>query len=174
MEGFLYNSASCLFCHACELACQEAHELTPGHYYRRVERLPDGEGNYVLFSGSCNHCERPVCVEVCRSRAMLRQDDGIVVHDDGACIGCGACYWSCPYGAVTFVPSEGIAGKCDSCVTLREKGQSPICVQACPVHALQWGELPAERESSPYLPDPGRTLPRLSLSAEREAQNERG
>lgn len=32
-QGFIYNSTACVCCHACEIACQEAHGLSNGAYF---------------------------------------------------------------------------------------------------------------------------------------------
>ena len=40
------------------------------------------------------------CVTVCPTGASYkRAEDGIVLVNENACIGCGLCAWACPYGA---------------------------------------------------------------------------
>ena len=86
--GFLYNSTVCIACGACQLACQGAHGLGSGEYFRRVVLRPVGGGKETAFSGGCNHCAHPACVAACPTGAMYRDEEkGVVLHDDGRCIG---------------------------------------------------------------------------------------
>ena len=44
-------------------------------------------------------------------------DDGVVLHDKDICIGCGYCFYACPFGAPQF-PADGMfatRGKMDKC-----------------------------------------------------------
>ena len=100
-RGFLYNSRLCIACGACQVACQNANGLQEGEFFRRVVLQPGPNGRTAAFSGSCNHCVRPACAAACPTGAMYRDETlGVALHDDGLCIGCGACVWNCPYGAV--------------------------------------------------------------------------
>lgn len=42
-------------------------------------------------------------------------EEGFALHDDGLCIGCGACVWNCPYRAVSFSARRGVTQNCDGC-----------------------------------------------------------
>ena len=100
--GFYYNMNTCVACGACQVACKDIHDLKAGEFFRRVAVLSEGP-----YSGACNHCEEAACVEACPTGAMYKDGDGTTQHDDGRCIGCGACLWNCPYGAVSFSKSRG-------------------------------------------------------------------
>jgi sulfite dehydrogenase (quinone) subunit SoeB len=53
-----------------------------------------------IFPSSCLHCEDAPCVTVCPTGASYkRAEDGIVLVNAEACIGCKLCAWACPYGA---------------------------------------------------------------------------
>lgn len=179
-QGFIYNSALCLCCHACEIACQEAHNLSNGTYFRKVERmtiLQNGTPVSVPYSGACNHCHDPACVKVCPTGAMYIREDGVVCHNDGLCISCGACMWNCPYGAVSLSDYTGMAQKCDSCADRRRQNLAPICVNACPTRALRWGDLEEARqlphnEGLPFLQDPSTTNPRLCVYSDYPPEKE--
>ncbi len=93
------------------------------------------------LSISCNHCEDPICVEVCPTGAMQKREDGLVLVNENQCIGCQYCAWACPYGAPQFHPAEGRITKCDFCVEEIEKGNPPVCVAACPMRALETVQL---------------------------------
>lgn len=168
-KRFFYNMKTCIGCGSCQVACKDSHSLLPGEFFRRagMRTLATREGTRAVpFSLSCNHCERPACVAVCPTGAMYQQEDGIVLHDDAPCIGCGRCFWACPYGEVSFSRTRGVAQKCDTCIALRQKGMSPACVAACPTASLRFGELPediGELLSLPDLPDPNVTGPSLRM-----------
>lgn len=156
--GFYYNMNTCVGCGACQLACKNTHNLKAGEFFRRVEMLPQGP-----FSGSCNHCEEAACVAACPTGAMYKAEDGTTQHDDGKCIGCGACIWNCPYGAVSFSKTKGVSQKCDSCADRRAKGLEPACVSACPTNSLSFKELDKREADLPFLPDYEKTLPCLKV-----------
>ncbi|CFX70964.1 4Fe-4S ferredoxin-type, iron-sulphur binding domain [Syntrophomonas zehnderi OL-4] len=98
------------------------------------------------FPVLCNHCEEPMCVRVCPTKATFKRPDGIVVMDYHRCIGCRYCMAGCPYGARSFnfidprphigmmnhdYPTRaiGVVEKCTMCVERLNKGLKPICVE---------------------------------------------
>ena len=68
---------------------------------------------------------------------------------------------------------EGVVGKCDACIDLREKGQNPACVDACLMRALEFGnldELEAKHgtdlvDTLPILPPAEVTKPSVRIKA---------
>lgn len=63
------------------------------------------------------------------------------------CIGCSYCIGACPYQVRYLNPVTKVADKCDFCAETRlAKGFPPICVSACPEHALIFGH-----EDSPEI-----------------------
>lgn len=168
-KRFLYNMNSCIGCGSCQVACKDKNGLLPGEYFRRVTfqtaGLP-GEDNQIPFSISCNHCEEPACASVCPTGAMYQSEEGIVLHNDSLCIGCGRCYWNCPYGEVSFGKTKGLTQKCDTCIRRREQGYPTACEAACPTGSLRFGEIAAEEGELPdlsFLPDPELTKPSLRI-----------
>ena len=101
----------------------------------------------AYLSIACNHCKEPPCVLVCPKKAITkRESDGIVVVDQNKCLGskeCGElCLKACPWNSPQFGPEENAKmQKCDFCLDRLEKGQQPICVEACPMYALDAGSL---------------------------------
>ncbi|NTU88867.1 MAG: 4Fe-4S dicluster domain-containing protein, partial [Actinobacteria bacterium] len=73
--------------------------------------------------------------------AMYKDADGTVQHDDATCIGCQTCVKVCPYGAPQYMEDDGIVQKCDTCSALRAGGMSTVCVSACPMRAIDFGEM---------------------------------
>ena len=89
----------------------------------------------------CNHCENPPCVQVCPVGATFMSQDGVVLVDEGYCVGCRYCIQACPYGARYLHPEKRVAGKCTFCYHRITKGMVPACVEACPTGARVFGEL---------------------------------
>ncbi|HEY3365888.1 MAG TPA: DMSO/selenate family reductase complex B subunit [Symbiobacteriaceae bacterium] len=179
--GFFINVERCIGCHACEVACKDKNDLEVGPRWRRV-RIVEG-GAYpkpfaYSISMACNHCKDPICVKVCPVGAYTKREDGLVIHDQSRCIGCRYCTFACPYAAPQFDESKGKAGKCSGCHDLVDKGQEPICVQACILRALEFGPLeelqqkhPGAVQSLPVLPDPKVTDPSVRLQPRPEVNS---
>jgi anaerobic dimethyl sulfoxide reductase subunit B (iron-sulfur subunit) len=143
--AFFVDTTRCINCKTCEIACKDFNDSAVGRRIRKVRVFEGGEFPNVFaynISMSCNHCEEPVCVRHCPAGAYKkRAGDGIVVHDPERCIGCRYCTWLCPYGAPQYDAAEGRVRKCNLCVDRLEKGQTPVCVSACPLRAIEIGRL---------------------------------
>ncbi len=95
----------CIGCSACTVACKAENNLPPGVVYRPVIEEEIGDYPNVtrrFLPRPCMHCENPPCTEVCPVEATWKREDGIVVIDYNACIGCRYCLAACPYGARYF------------------------------------------------------------------------
>lgn len=133
---------ACYGCQTCEVACKSQNKLPSGVRWRRV-RFFDAEvpAARTTLSMSCNHCEDPQCLKNCPVGAYAKRADGLVVQDHTLCIGCRMCIMACPYGAPQYDEAEGKVSKCDGCATRVDGGLQPRCVESCPGHALEFGEL---------------------------------
>lgn len=151
--GFYFNERACSGCRACQTACKDRNDLQVGQLYRHVTTFQTGafpNATMYHYSATCNHCEAPACIEACPTGAMQKGDDGTVQHDDAACIGCQSCVEACPYRVPVLLENAGIVGKCDACKPFRDRGLNPVCVDACNMRALEFGdvdELRAKHES---------------------------
>lgn len=150
--GFYYNMDACIGCKLCQVVCKDKNDLDVGTNFRRarsysVGRYPDARMFHL--SMSCNHCEKPACVEHCPTGAMFKSEDGIVLHDDDVCIGCRTCLAACPFDAPAYLADDDIARKCDACSALRDLGEQPACVAACPMRALEFDDMDELAASHP-------------------------
>ena len=152
-KAFYFDSSRCVACKTCQVACKKKNDLPIGINYRAVASYEVGEfptAKMYHISHTCNHCLNAACVENCPTGAMYRdEEDGTVQHDDEACIGCQTCVNSCPYSAPQFIEEDKIVQKCDTCRALREAGHDPVCVEACPMRAIEFGDMDELRAAHP-------------------------
>jgi DMSO reductase iron-sulfur subunit len=171
-HGFHFNADNCIACHACESACSEKNNLPPHLAFRKVGYIEGGSWPDVRrlnVSMACNHCEDPVCLKACPTRAYTKYAEyGAVLQDPDICFGCGYCTWVCPYNAPQLDPVNGQVEKCNMCVDRLEQGLKPACVAACLGNALEFGvieDLPQGREqvklNIPGFPDPSISRPNI-------------
>ncbi len=168
---FHFDATKCIGCHCCEVACNEQNNNPANIKWRRVGEVEGGEFPNTLqlfLSMSCNHCVEPACLIGCPTNSYIKLDNGIVFHEDEACIGCQYCTWNCPYDVPTFHKERHIVTKCHMCVDRLEANQTPACVQACPEGAIEievvnvkkWVEEEMEKEgNAPCLIDAKYTKP---------------
>ena len=182
-HGFHFTADNCIGCHACEAACSEKNDL-PAHLSFRSVGYVEG-GSYPDFkrmniSMACNHCDNPVCMKGCPTKAYTKHAEyGAVLQDPETCFGCGYCTWVCPYNAPQLDPIEGKVSKCNMCVDRLEVGLKPACVSACLGNALNFGvteNTPENREqiktNIPSFPDPTITNPNIRFQQTKTMPNE--
>ncbi len=136
---FLCDADRCIDCNACVTACKNENEVPWGINRRRVVTINDGK------------CIYPT-------------EDGIVLHSKDLCIGCGYCFYACPFGAPQYpqVGNFGSRGKMDKCTYCAggggaeapgsaeefEKygsnrfgeGKLPLCAEMCSTKSLLAGD----------------------------------
>lgn len=180
--GFYFNQNECIGCRVCQVACCDRNNLEAGTTLRTVTSYETGtypEASIYHFAASCNHCADPACAAACPTGATQKaSDDGTVFRDPDLCIGCGACTFACPYGHPVLLP-EGISGRCDGCRSFRDNGKNPVCVDACVMRAIEWGDLDELRAAHPegvselpILPSAKTTNPSLVVDPYGAALNE--
>ncbi len=188
--GFYFDASKCTGCKTCMVACKDKNNLPVGMNFRRVTEFSGGNWRQDRATGawhqdafayylsiSCNECSDPACVKVCPTKAHFkRAEDGLVLIDPKKCIGCGACLAACPYGAPQLDREARKMRKCDTCLDRREKGLNPVCVDACPQRALDFGPIDELRKkygdcaAIAPLPDASVTKPNLVIHPTKSAK----
>lgn len=126
-------------CKSCELACAVIHSES-GSLQEAISEIPPPLSRVivVLEGGTiralrCDQCDEPVCVESCKTGALMRTvDDGTITFDETLCVGCWLCVKACPDG-IRPDHARKVAVRCDVCF---EK-ETAACVKACPTGGLR-------------------------------------
>lgn len=159
---FLCDAERCIECNACSTACKNEHEVPWGMVRRRVVTLNDGELDETSIAISCMHCTDAPCIAVCPVECIYQNDNGVVLHDKNICIGCGYCFYACPFGAPQYPRQSnfGGRGKMDKCTFCAggpapdgseeeyrkygrnrlAEGKLPLCAEMCSTRALLAGD----------------------------------
>lgn len=124
--GMVIDARKCTGCMSCTVGCVMENKLPPGVVYRPVIDQERGEYPNVsrtFLARPCMQCDDPACTPVCPVGATWKREDGIVLVDYDACIGCRYCTTACPYQARTFDFGEhwtdGAARGADGALALR-------------------------------------------------------
>jgi formate dehydrogenase iron-sulfur subunit len=160
---FLCDVERCIDCNGCTTACKNEHEVPWGIQRRRVVTVNSGvPGAEKSLSVACMHCSDAPCIAVCPVNCIYHTEQGVVLHDKDLCIGCGYCFYACPFGAPQF-PQEGafgLRGKMDKCTFCAggpepdgsqaefekygrnrlAEGKLPLCAEMCSTKALLAGD----------------------------------
>ena len=181
--GFHFDGTRCTGCKTCVLACKDKNNLPNDINFRNVYEYGGGTWNQDAagcwtqdtftyhVSVACNHCDMPMCMANCPQGAIEKNPDtGEVRSDPEKCIGCGTCSQTCPYGAPKVDMEAMKSVKCNMCADRVAEGKSPICVEACPLRALEFGdieELRAKHEGTVAgiapMPSPDETTPSIAI-----------
>ena len=115
-----------------------------------------------VVTDACINCKHTDCVEVCPVDCFYQTDQGVVLHSKDLCIGCGYCFYACPFGAPQFpqAGNYGSRGKMDKCTFCAggpeadmgelefqkygrnrlAEGKLPSCAEMCSTKALLAGD----------------------------------
>lgn len=122
--------------------------LTPYNWlYIQTSR---GEYNGLDFEihipRRCLHCQNPPCSNLCPWGAAVRETNGIVRINDKICLGGAKCKEVCPWlipqrqtGVGLYLDlmprfaGNGVMYKCDRCYDRIARGETPACIEVCPM-----------------------------------------
>lgn len=147
----------------CTTACIQGHFVPEPMEWIEIFEYDNAGGGTHFLPAPCMHCQNAPCVSVCPVGATWITPEGVVLIDQGRCIGCRLCMAACPYDRRFFVwgqppiPPEalmtmyspehqvparkGTVMKCDFCPEMARSGRLPFCVLGCPNKAIYFGDL---------------------------------
>jgi Fe-S-cluster-containing hydrogenase component 2 len=134
----LISPEKCIGCGSCETACSFANEgeFRPSMSRIQVFRFDMG----INVPMTCLQCEDAPCASVCKTGALVRDEEtGVVNIDEDKCIGCRMCVMACPFGNISYSSEKKTSFKCDQC------GGDPQCAEFCPTGAIKY--VPAVKDS---------------------------
>ena len=159
---FLCDADRCIECNACVTACKNENEVPWGINRRRVVTINDGKPGERSVSMACMHCTDAPCAAVCPVNCFYTTADAVVLHSKDLCIGCGYCFYACPFGAPQYpkVGNFGSRGKMDKCTFCAggpeadgskeeyekyganrlAEGKLPLCAEMCSTKSLLAGD----------------------------------
>lgn len=155
----LIDVTKCTGCRGCQVACKQWNDLAAEKtLYTGSLQNPDdlsyntwtlirfdeveqnGKMNWLLRHDACMHCDWPACVKACPSPgALVKTDEGPVVHNTKFCIGCKSCIVACPFDIPRYSKEKENIAKCTLCYDRITDGKNPACVTACPTGCLTFG-----------------------------------
>lgn len=144
--AFVVELDRCIGCKGCQVACHMENGTPLGTNRIQVHQVgPFGtfpDLRMYFLPAMCQQCENPVCVRVCPTGAIRKnEEDGVVLLDTDKCIGCKSCNRACPYSVNTFSVTRNVMDKCTLCAQRRADGEEPACVTTCSGKALHWGDV---------------------------------
>jgi len=145
--GFYYDQTRCIGCYTCAIACKDWHDIHEKEVnWMQIQIIEKGKFPNLFMAYlavPCYHCEEPSCIPACPQDAIYkRESDGIVLVDPDKCTGKEECKNTpCLSACRTRSPQFGTElnakmQKCDFCLDRLQQGQQAICVEACPMFAL--------------------------------------
>ncbi len=97
------------------------------------EMYGEFENTFMMYLPRlCEHCLNPACVASCPSGAIYkREEDGIVLIDQGKCRGWRMCVSGCPFKKIYYNWKSGKSEKCIFCYPRIESGMPTVCSETC-------------------------------------------
>jgi len=167
--GMVINLNTCFGCKSCMAACSVENQ-TPfwndqkdgGKWRVQIDSVEIGtfpKTMRLFIQNRCQHCDEPACEMVCPTNATYVDNNGTVLVDYTACIGCLACMDACPYDARYIYTDDDVkkdsehfthdlakhtvphVDKCNFCQDRLEVGLEPACSATCIGDAITFVDL---------------------------------
>ncbi len=145
--SMLIRQDNCIDCERCVAACAKTNVVPEYGYRTRILEQIDKEAverTTEFIPILCNQCNNPACTRACPTGATYKnKENGIVMVDQGKCIGCKTCMSACPFNARYYDEEKGAVDKCNFCYDTRlSKGETlTACAAACPAKVRVFGDL---------------------------------
>ncbi len=135
-----HNMNYCIGCKCCQLACKDKHNLPVGLNLICIQEqeLLHVSGLVKYSIKMCLQCKEPKCLLACPEKAIVKDENDIILIDRQLCTGCKKCLDHCTVGAIMYYSDFNVAIKCDGCIQDRIRKEVPACVQACPMNCLTY------------------------------------
>ncbi len=164
--GIAVDSRKCMACYGCFTACKDEHcgfgsalsapQPMMGQFWMDLREWERGDSSRHVKTATvptpCAHCQDAACMKASKDGAVYKRDDGIVIIDPEKAKGQKDIVDACPIGAIYWNEELALPQKCTMCAELLDdpeylsylgdaKYKQPRCVEACPNHALIFGDL---------------------------------
>ena len=151
MKAITVDLTVCNGCYACQIGCKDEHvannwpgyakpQPNIGHFWLKIDEKVRGTIPKVKVAYRphlCMHCGH--CIEKCKTKAIYRRDDGLVIINPDKCGGCMTCVEACPYDAAYYNNDLLIAQKCTGCAHLVDDGwEQARCMNNCPNEVIKF------------------------------------
>ena len=97
------------------------------------------QGEWLLMSDHCKHCQESPCHEACPTGAIIRNEFGGIYYQTDICMGCRMCVAACPFGVPKVSDRTGHSMKCSECYDRLRDGLKPACATACTTTSIKFG-----------------------------------
>ncbi len=132
MKVISINCKKCVGCRTCEMVCSLSHDKEIDPYHSRI-KIIKWEDKAHCIPIHCRQCADAPCLEICPTKAISHDPVlGRTTIDYDKCLGCRACIYSCPFGALAFNTVKKKVFKCDLC------DGEPMCVAFCAYGTLDY------------------------------------
>ena len=144
--GFYFDQSRCVSCRTCVIACRDWYNTPPGPvkmlkiFEWETGTFPTTRLNFLF--APCYHCASPACVAQANGAMFKEGNYGAVLINPALqnSASLRAAWNACPYGSISFDSDSPTANafKCTMCIDRLTQNQYPICVEACPLRALDF------------------------------------
>lgn len=142
LKRIFVDVTRCSGCRQCEMVCSFGKEKAFSSSTSRITVVKEDIFGLDLPI-VCWHCNPCNAMENCPTKALERNEEGLVFVNEEKCIECEKCSETCVIGAIKFHPERKTPLICNQC------GGKPLCVRECPTKALIYIETGRQQPKLP-------------------------